>query len=386
MLIYSNIHLYNKYVQEQASEAFLDKNISAEAYKKILATYPSRLYTPNYFIRIALGVLTLVAIVFSGLLLGLIFQPSGFEGLIGLFFSFSVINYAALELLVKKNRYYNAGVDNLLLFFSAAFIVGTFMVKEYTYQNVAVSGVGMLVCLLLSVRFADGFMSMLSYMALFAFVFLLYIQFGSIAKATAPFLMTVVSAMVYILMESLVRNEKMLFYRYCCKCIMLLTLLTFYASVNYFVVKELSNEMFNLHLALKDTIPLGWLFWIFTFVIPPAYIVYGIKEKDIMLIRTGLVLIVAAVFTFRYYYAIVPVEIAMLAGGSFLILISYLLIKYLKISRYGFSFDKNKTSGEERIDLKALIIAQVTGKKTIADSGVEFGGGSFGSGGAGGNY
>jgi uncharacterized membrane protein YgcG len=386
MRIYSNIDLYNKYVQEQASEAFLDKNISAEAYKNILEGYQSRLYTPNYFIRIASGALTLVAVVFSALLLGLVFQPSGSGGSIGLFFSFSVINYAALELLVRKNHYYNAGVDNLLLFFSAAFIVGTFMVKEYTYQNVAVSGVAMVVCVLLSVRFVDAFMSLLGYMALFVFVFLLYLQFGNIAKATAPFLMMIVSAVVYILMKSLVRNEKLLFYRYCCKCVMLLTLVTFYASGNYFTVKELSNEMFNLHLSLKDTIPLGWLFWIFTFVIPPAYIAYGITKKDIMLIRTGIVLIFVTVFTYRYYHAIVPVEIVMLAGGSLLILISYSLIKYLKISRYGFRFDKNKTTGKERIDLEALIIAQVTGKKPIANRGVEFGGGSFGSGGAGDNY
>ena len=200
MQIYSNTDLHNKYVQEQASEAFLDKKISAEAYKNILERYRSRLYTPNYFIRIASGALTLVAVVFSALLLGLVFQPSGSGGSIGLFFSFSVINYAALELLVKKNHYYNAGVDNLLLFFSAAFIVGTFMVKEYTYQNVAVSGVAMVVCVLLSVRFVDAFMSLLGYMALFVFVFLLYLQFGNIAKATAPFLMMIMSAVVYIIM------------------------------------------------------------------------------------------------------------------------------------------------------------------------------------------
>lgn len=105
-----------------------------------------------------------------------------------------------------------------------------------------------------------------------------------------------------------------------------------------------------------------------------------------MLIRTGFILMVATIFTFRYYYAVLPPETAILLGGVLLILISYALIRYLKKSRYGFSFDKNKTLDKERIDMKSLIISQIPGRKPIADSGVQFGGGSFGSGGAGGNY
>ncbi|MCW3111156.1 MAG: hypothetical protein JWQ09_5662 [Segetibacter sp.] len=382
MQISSGSDLYNIHVQHEASEAFLNKNIGQETYKNILITYTSSLYTPNFFIRLALALLTLVAILFSGLLLALIFEMS----MVPMFFFLGIVNYTALEVLVGKKLYYNAGVDNLLMFFSAAFIVSAFAVNEYADQNIAVSGVAMLVCLYLAIRFVDGFMAVLSYLALLVFVFLLYTKLGSIAKATAPFLMIMISAAFYALMKKLIKNEKLLLYRYCCKCVLQVSLLTFYAAGNYFVIKELSNEMFDLHLALTDPIPLGWLFWILTFVIPITYVGYGIKKKDLAFIRTGLVLVATTVFTFRYYYHVIPVEIALLAGGALLIAISYAIIKYLKTPKYGFSFDKNTISNKERIDLKELIIAQVSGQKSHSQTGVEFGGGSFGSGGAGGNY
>lgn len=386
MLIYNTRDLYNNIVQEQATDAFVNNKLDEEAYKNILTAYPSALYTPNYFIRIALGLLTLVAIVFSGVLSALISHATSPEGLTALFFFFGLATYIALELLVRKKQYYNAGVDNVLMFFTAVFIVSAYVIKDNHDQNIIVSGVAFAVCLLLAVRFADGFMSILSFTALFVFVFLVYIQAGNIAKATAPFFMMIVSASVYALMKKLSGNEKLLHYRYCCKCVLLLTLVSFYASANYFIVKELSNKLFNLQPAPDDTLPLSDLFWILTFVIPPVYVVYGILRKDIMFIRAGLFLTAAAVFTFRHYYAVLPAEAAMLIAGAVLASISYSLIKYLTIPKHGFSFNKREVAGKERIDLKALIIAQAAGKKTNNNKGVEFGGGSFGGGGAGENY
>ena len=386
MLIYSKKDLYNRLVQEQTSEAFLNGNLSKESYTNILSVHTSALYTPYYFIRIALGLLTLVATVFSALLLALIFQPSSSQALVLSFFFFGLFIYVVLELLINSKKYYNAGVDNLLMLFSGFYIVSAFVVNTYSNQNIVISAVAFAVCLLLSARFADGFMAVLSYIALFLFVFFLYIQSGSFAKATAPFVMMIVSAAMHVFTKKLSANKKLVHYRYCCEYVMLLTLITFYASANYFVVKELSNKMFNLPSAMNNAVPLGWLFWILTFVIPLAYVVYGILRRDILFIRTGLVLIAIAVFTFRYYYSVLPVETAMLAGGALLVLISYWLIKYLTMPKHGFSFDKKETADKERINLKALIIAQAAGTKTNTNKGVEFGGGSFGGGGAGGKY
>src|ERR1044071_5122327 len=105
MQAYKTGDLYNKYVQEQASEAFFAGSIGEDSYRNILKSHVSTLYTPNYFIRIALGLLTVVAITFSGMLLGLMFGISGMLGSIALLTVFAIINYLALELFVKEKNY-----------------------------------------------------------------------------------------------------------------------------------------------------------------------------------------------------------------------------------------------------------------------------------------
>lgn len=387
MQAYKYSDLYNKLVNEQSSDAFHDKCIGAETYKRILESHPSNLYTPNYFIRIAIGLLTFVAVLFSGGLFALVFSTSGSEGAIGLCIFLAILTYAALELLVQRKYFYNAGVDNLLQWFTLIFIISAIIFIEPANMYLISSLLAMLVCLWLCVRFTDAFMAALSYFSFFLFVFLLYLKLGTVAKLTAPFVMMTFSAGIYVLMNKLVTREKLLLYQFCCKVVVVLTLLTFYGSANYFVVKELSNQMFDLHLALKDPIPYGWILWILTIAIPVSYVLFGMMKKNVLFIRTGLGLAAVSVFTYRYYYAILPVELAMLIAGLILTVVSYALIKYLNMPKYGFSFDKSTRPPKELLKLESVIIAQAFGKKTSTDAKtVEFGGGSFGGGGGGAEY
>ncbi|GEO10947.1 hypothetical protein [Segetibacter aerophilus] len=384
MHIYIDTDLYNKHVQDEAYQAYGKKYITEEAYKNIRDNYTSNLYTPNNFIRIALGLLTIVAIIFSALLVILVFLSST-PG-IGMYIILALINYVSLELLVRNKQYYNAGVDNLLMFSSAAFLLSGIAVYNDFANATLVSGVAVIVFLYLSVRFVDGFMAILSYLGLLVFIFLLYTRIGAFAKATAPFLIMIFSAVTYGCLTVLRKKDAYQLYRRCFKSVLLVTILTFYSSVNYFVVKELGGEMSGVHLGEIDPIPFGWLFWVLTFVVPVAYVAHGVKKRDLMFLRIGLVLVGMSVFTFRYYYHVLSVEMAVLIGGFIMIAISYAIIKYLRIPRFGLSFNRNADLNETRINIESLVITQVTGQKTSATTGVEFGGGSFGSGGAGGDY
>ena len=80
------------------------------------------------------------------------------------------------------------------------------------------------------------------------------------------------------------------------------------------------------------------MFWFFTVAVPVLYVAFGVVRKDKMLIRTGLLLIAAAIFTVRYYYAIFPLEITMFIAGMLMITTSYALIRYLRTPKYGFVF------------------------------------------------
>lgn len=386
MKAYNSTDLYNLHVQEEASKAFHASCIGDDSYKNILEKHQHKLYTPNYFIRIGLAVLTIIAILFSGILLGLVFGADGEAGLISLLIFFAVVCYAILELFVKVKNYYNAGIDNILMLSVLTFILFALFIEDYGNQYLVAAAIATIVCLWLCIRFTDAFMAMLAYASFFLFIFLLYIKAGDIAKATASFVMMIVSAAAYFLMNKLYKNERLLFYKFSFQLIILLTLVTFYACGNYFVVKELSNEMFGLNLGLHDPIPYGWLFWIFTIAIPPAYIFYGIKKKDLLFIRTGLLLIAITIFTVRYYYSILDAEVAMMIAGLILIAKSYFLIKFLKTPKQGFTFENTGFVSKELLNAEALIIAQTFGEKKSPEHGFEFGGGSSGGGGATGDF
>lgn len=386
MTAYNTSDLYNKYVQEQSSEAFHKECISAETHEHILLQHESHLYIPNYFIRIGSALLTIVCILFSGLLLGLLFVNSDELGFFILCIFLAGISYGALELLVKQKKYYNAGVDNILMLSTLSFIIGAFFIEDFSDQYLVAAFISMLICFWFCKRFTDSFMAILCYLSGFLFLFLLYTRFGTFAKTTAPFMLMAVSAAFFFVMKNAYKKAGTIFYKPSLRAVMLLALITFYVCGNYFAVKELSNQMFDLQLGLHDTIPMGWLFWIFTAIIPPAYIFYGIKNKDLLFIRTGLLLIAVTIFTVRYYYSVLDVEVAMVVAGVILIAISYTLIRYLKTPKYGFTFANTGYAAKDMLNAEALIVAQTFGEKATVDSGVQFGGGSSGGGGATGSF
>ena len=384
MQAYKNSSLYNKYVRQQASEAFRSKSISAASYEKIVQAHSFDLYTPNYFIRIALGLLTIVAVLFSTLLIWLISGASGDNATVVLLILTALICYTALELFVRSRQYYNAGIDNVLMCSVVIYILSVFLINDYANSYIITSVFMLILCLWLCIRFTDAFMAMLSCCSLLLLVFFICMKMGDVAKTIVPFILMITSAIVYFITKKLLNKQQSLFYDFCLKSVLFLTLIIFYTSGNYFIVKELSDKIFPD--STGNSIPLGSFFWIFTITIPPAYLFWGILKKDILFIRTGIGLIAATIFTIRYYYTFFPAEIEMLVIGILVIATSYVLIKHLRTPKHGFSFEKDAYNKNDLRNAEALIIAQVFGKKTSETKGFEFGGGSSGGGGATGNY
>ena len=77
MIIYNKEWLLNKRLQIQALLAFKVGVITKEENENVLQSYPVGFYSPNFFIRIGLGVLTFIIILFT----------NGFFGLLGSTFS-----------------------------------------------------------------------------------------------------------------------------------------------------------------------------------------------------------------------------------------------------------------------------------------------------------
>ncbi len=117
MTAYNITSLQNRIIDQQASEAFRNACISEESYKGILKAHTEKLYTPDYFVRLALGILTLVAVFFTTALGSLLFYGATLSSALTILLSLiGFTYYVILECLIKSKKCYNAGVDNVLMF------------------------------------------------------------------------------------------------------------------------------------------------------------------------------------------------------------------------------------------------------------------------------
>lgn len=212
-----------------------------------------------------------------------------------------------------------------------------------SFEHGAQSGITLsllyfVVCGALALRFADSVLSIAATLAFFCVVFYCCKQADALARIAIPFLMILFSGLAYFVSARMISNHSFLLYRTCLHCVRIVSLLVMFGSGNYYMVRELSDDMFNLGLRPQDPLPLGWFFWAWTFIVPFVYIACGIRNKNITLIRVGIPLIAVAVLTFRYYHSIMAPEMAMLLGGAVLFISSFSLIRYLHTPKNGFTF------------------------------------------------
>jgi membrane protein YdbS with pleckstrin-like domain len=114
-----------------------------------------------------------------------------------------------------------------------------------------------------------------------------------------------------------------------------------------------------------------------------VYLTLGIFKKDSILLRVGLILIAAIVFTVRYYYSILDAEILMIAGGATMILLAWLLTRYLQTPKFGFSSEEGDSKNVmDKLHIESLILAETFSQQPSAGDDQQFGGGDFGGGGA----
>lgn len=390
MISYNTTALDNRHIQEEAESAREKACITPEELAAVKEAYPSDLYSPNMYIRFGIFLLTLVIVQFSFGLLCLTQIGSNTEtGLKVLCLFVGIVTYVVAEVMVKEKKHYKSGADAALIWCSGGFILSGIMLLT---DADAKPWVYCLLTLLLAVwfvlRFADVTMTIVAHGALLSLVFVLLIETGTAGKIIIPFAVIGLSLLVYLLAVKLSRVHTYRHYKGCLDMLQCLALLTLYAGGNYFIVRELSMEMFDLDLQPGQDITGGWFFWILTIALPLVYIGLGIRKKNRILIGIGLLLIAAMVYTIRYYHSIAPLEVAMTLGGIGMIAVAYGLIRYLKVPRHGFTADSaDERHAMEAVQVESLIIAQtMSHAPTPPADQYNFGGGTGGGGGASGEY
>jgi len=394
MIVYNKTWLNNLLIHHEADDALASSGITNDDVRSIKKQYPVGFYTPGIFIRIGLFILTFIVVQFSVGFASFLLMATHLINNFGWILFVGIGIYIALELMIKKMNYYRSGVDDALLWLSAGFIIGSYIWMLITIDPgfnkdhfISISAFIFILSFYFTLRFADTMMSAVVCLSLLSIVFFSWKSIGTFGVATLPFIMMLVSGMIYLISFRLSANEKAQHYENCLTIIQSLSLLTLYAACNYYVVDQLSSLLTPS--TSGKPVPFGMFFWIWTMLLPLALIFKGMYNKDTILLRIGLLLVFVSIATFRYYYHVLSTEGALTLGGIILLVIVYGVIKYLKANPHGFTAaDTNKADIMDRLKVESLITGETLGHTHTghASQGDKFGGGDFGGGGSGGNY
>lgn len=342
---------------------------------------PSGLYTPSVFARVGLCLLTSV-IVLAVLGLAFLVVASGSTssagyGILCLFVG--LVCYAVLEVFVQLKGHFRSGVDDALLFASVTLVCVGIAVAQNTEPGTLTWVAYGLICGYAVLRFGDRLMTLCALGCFLAAIF--FSTLGHTADYLGIGLLAALSLSLDLLA---LRMDKEAFakpYRGCLLVLRYASLLTLYASVNYYFVLE----VYTYDIAVAPSAATG-VFWITTDALPILYIIIGLRGRSRPALHVGMVTAAATIFTYRHYHPLLPLAEAMTLAGLLLIGAAWGLIHYLKEPKGGIT---SEALGAGATGLELLAVTQAFGARGVvppAHDGTSFGGGSFGGGGAGGDF
>lgn len=352
--------------------------ISTDIWTKIKDVYKSNFYTPNVFMRVGAFVFCSI-LIFA--ILGLFAIGSNANALSYLSLFVGIVAIAILEVIIKS-KHYQSGVDEALLYCGLSLIIGGLTeVLRLNTNELPFYCLFLPILVIAAIRYVDGLITMMAYVFSLVIVILITLKFPTIAPLILSFVVMLFAAMLYFRTITMQQNSNVRFWRSNLNILEALSLITFYASGNYFILQQANIVYFN-----NPVVGMAALFWFFTFSVPFLYIYQGLKRKNRLLLAIGLLAIAAAVATFRYYFHVMPMEIAAIVAGALLLGIAYFSIKYLKNNKTPFTYEED---GEKPFyhQAESLIIAQTLGSTATPETEKPlFGGGDFGGGGAGNEF
>jgi hypothetical protein len=388
MIAYSSQWLEALQVRRQAARWHRKNLIGTAQYEAILAAYPVGFYTPNVFVRIGLAIFCWVLVSSAfGIFSFIILSDSGGGAAVGvglLFFGGGLL--VALESIISAKHHYRSGIDDALLYVALSCFIGglCLLVPGLDEDFLALCIVALPVLTFGAVRYIDKLVTVLAFLCLSAVVFLTVLETGTAGRTVLPFVLMAYAAAGYLGVRRLKGLPALRLWGDCLNVLEGLCLIAFYVSGNYFVIQMLSEAMFD-----QPDVPMAFVFYAFTAVVPVLYLFFGLRQRDRLLLRAGMVLLVLSVLTFRYYFSLGHPEIMVTVAGAVLVVFAYVAIRLLKRGDLPFTYTQDAEEPEEDQELESFVISETFARSAQGPVPVgenPFGGGRFGGGGSGGNY
>lgn len=385
MIAYNENWLDALLIKNAARQWYGKGLLSDEQWQLIQDRHSSNFYSPNVFIRIGLAVFCLILLL---AVVGLAFwftEPDTDNSVAMLSFIWGVIWIMLLEFwAIGTARHYGSGIDDMLLYAGTWLMIGSWWsVLPYDTEPLIYCCITWPFLVAGAIRYLDRLMMAAAFCCSLLIVLLLVNKIPKVALYLLPFAGMVFSSAAWWFARS---GQKRHTWRHWSSGLMeveFLALISFYASGNYWVVQQAALEGFGLEQA-----PLAWFFWVFTFTVPALYIFMGLRHKDRLRLDVGLGCVAAMVFTYRYYFHVMPLAWAAAIGGAVLLAIAYFSIRHLRKNAGAYTYEADPEAKSLFQEAEVQIIAQTVGGQTTATPVKKdtFGGGQFGGGGASGEF
>ena len=378
---YNNQFVYNLAVIKDAKRWAKHGFIEYDLLAAISEEYKTPFYHPNLIIRILLFIATLLAI--SGVtgLLGLSITSAGVTAISIACIAYGIGSFFALEKMFIGKNHFKSGVTEAVMYHACGFTIGG--VAGLTDFNS--TQLILIMCLLVfsfaAWRYLDLLTTALAVLSFAGILFYNFYEAGGILQQVIPFVFIIAFGLLYFLIKKFKNNPDYKLWTNNLLVVESISLLFVYASGNYLVVRELSVNLMDLSLEEGADIPFAYIFYFFTVIIPVAYLYFGIKNKDLVLLRVSLLVFAFSVFTFKYYYSLGHTEITLTLAGVALISMTILLMRYLKINRAGFTSENILSHRWADMNVEAFVISQTMGGNVSESSSKDFGGGGNSGGG-----
>ena len=378
MIAYNKTLLENTFLVEEAINLKKSNFIQEANLTKIKVDLESLKSSRNLFVRF--GFLLLGSFMFSsiiGFISLLTFDSHIGNKIIG--FVIAIVGLIIMEVLCKQN-YFRHGLDDAFLVGTQmSFFISVFIVTESTIA-LAISMI--ILGFAFSIRYVSALSFIVSLSGIVLLVSALLINHTTISSAL-PFVLFTIAIGFYNIYQKLKSNEKLYFYSNVLDWFFIFSLLLGYLSINYYVVRTLSEELLNADYSKSD-VPFGWIFNVLMFLLPVGYVIYALRIKNRTMLYIGALTFVLSIATFRYYHSLMPAEWALILAGSLLFGSVYFIIQKIKENKTGITFQPDNNTNTTMLNtVEALIVnsQDMHHAQATQQSNMPFGGGGFSGGG-----
>lgn len=385
MQAYNKSEIENYFLAEEANKLYQKKFISKDQLQKISHELIQLKSNSNIFFRIGfliLGIFLMSTIISAFSLI--LFQLISEEYQI-IFFFYAVVAYIGLELLVNL-KFFRHGLDDAFILSSqASFLIGIGVLTEAVLPVLlAMTVLGVF----FAVRFINTISALLAFIGFVGMFFNAIVEHDFIPKFYLSFIGLTLGVLVYFFVNQLAKIKNSYPYSKTFDTIRVVSLLLCYLSMNYLVVRELSESLMNLTITNTSDVPFAIVFYGLTFLIPLFYFFLAIKWKDRLVLYTGLATLAFGFYSIRYYYYFFPIENVMVISAVLLFGLAYLIIQKLKNKTEGVTFQPDRDCDSSALfnTQAVLSLANATTPAPTQTNPMEFGGGGFSGGGAGENF